>query len=232
VELAPQNARSRRTRTALLAAARELVEQEGLGAMTMASIAERAGVTRRAVYLHFASRTDVVTALYEHVNEAEDVAAALEPVWRAPDAVTALDEWARYLARCHVRLSPVGRAFQRVQGSDPDAAPYWDLVMRDWHGSCRRLAAWLADDGRLSPEWTVPAAADMLWALMSFDVLDGLTAERRWSRRRLAKRLSQLFRSTFVTQAPPATQAPQAPPSARPVKISGKKSRKASQGGG
>jgi len=213
--LAPQNARSRRTRTALLAAARELVEQEGLGAMTMASIAERAGVTRRAVYLHFTSRTDVVTALYEYVNEAEDVAAALEPVWRAPDSAAALDEWARYLARCHVGLAPVGRAFQRVQGSDPDAEPYWALVMRDWHGSCRRLAAWLSDEGRLSPQWTVPTAADMLWALMSFDVLEGLTGERHWSRRRLAKRLSQLFQSTFIVPPPAAVRG-------------GKKSRKAS----
>jgi AcrR family transcriptional regulator len=224
LEVAPQNARSRRTRTALLAAARELVEQEGLGAMTMASIAERAGVTRRAVYLHFASRTDVVTALYEYVNEVEDVAGALQPVWRAPDAVAALDEWARYLARRHVGLTAVGRAFQRVQGADPDAEPYWDLVIRDWHGSCKRLATWLADEGRLAPQWTVPTAADMLWALMSFDVLDGLTVQRHWSRRRLARRLALLFRSTFVTSPSVAQPAP--------AKGVGKKSRKTVAGRG
>ena len=46
--MAQQNARSRRTRLALLAAARTLVERDGVPAVTMASVAEHAGVTRRA----------------------------------------------------------------------------------------------------------------------------------------------------------------------------------------
>ena len=62
--MAQQNARSRRTRLALLAAARTLVEREGVPAVTMASVAEHAGVTRRAVYLHFSTRAELVTALY------------------------------------------------------------------------------------------------------------------------------------------------------------------------
>src|SRR5204862_2950392 len=69
IAVAQQNARSRRTRLALLASARTLVEQEGLSALTMASVAEHAGVTRRSVYLHFATRTELITALYEYVNE-------------------------------------------------------------------------------------------------------------------------------------------------------------------
>ncbi len=43
----PANARSRRTRAALLASARSLLEEEGFEALTMAAVAERAGVTRR-----------------------------------------------------------------------------------------------------------------------------------------------------------------------------------------
>src|SRR5215468_7773954 len=120
-----QNARSRRTRLALLAAALTLVEQEGVTAVTMASVAENAGVTRRAVYLHFSTRAELITALYEYVNESADVTASLQSVWLAPDAVTAVDEWAHHLARCHTKLLPVGRAFQRVQGTDPDAGHYW-----------------------------------------------------------------------------------------------------------
>jgi AcrR family transcriptional regulator len=197
-----QNARSRRTRLALLAAARVLVEQEGLPALTMASVAEHAGVTRRSVYLHFATRTELITALYGFVNETEELAGSLEKVWQAPDAATALDEWAHHLARCHAQLVPFGRAFQRVRGTDPDAEHYWDLIMRQWRRSCRRLAEWLATDRQLAPSWTVTTAADMLWALMSFDVLEALVVDRRWSQKKFARRLSVLLRSTFV--APPA----------------------------
>ena len=205
--MAQQNARSRRTRLALLAAARTLVEQEGVTAVTMASVAEHAGVTRRAVYLHFSSRAELITALYEYVNETAELSASLKSVWLAPDAAAALDEWAHHLARCHTELIPVGRAFQRVRGTDPDAGHYWDLVMRLWRKSCRRLAERLAAEARLAAPWTVETASDMLWALMSFDVLEALVVDRRWSRKRLARRLSVMLRSTFVAESEPAKKA-------------------------
>lgn len=194
----PRNARSRRTRDALLAAARSLIDSDELERLTMGAVAERAGVSRRAVYLHFTSRAELVTALFGYVNEAEDLAASVRPVEEAPDAVTALAEWARHLARYHPPLIPIGRALQRSRHHDPDAAAHWDLVMRDWRGWCRRLATGLDREKRLAAPWTVDSATDMLWALMSFDVLEGLLVERRWSRRRLADHLAALFRATFV----------------------------------
>src|SRR5689334_6527234 len=92
--LAQPNARSRRTRLAVLAAARTLVEREGVTALTMASVAEQAGVTRRAVYLHFATRVELINALYEYVDETAEHAESLKSVWQAPDAPAALDAWA------------------------------------------------------------------------------------------------------------------------------------------
>lgn len=64
----------------LLRAAREVVEQEGFPALTMAAVAERAGVSRRAVYLHFATRTDLLMALYRDLGRAEDLAVSLQAV--------------------------------------------------------------------------------------------------------------------------------------------------------
>lgn len=195
---APRNARSRRTREALLAAVRSLVEDDGVEAVTMAAVAERAGVTRRALYLHFTSRAELLTALFAHINETGNLAASTRPVWDAPDAASALDEWAGHLAHYHPRLIRIGRALQRARDTDPDAAAHWDLVTRDWRAHCRRLATRLGREGRLAPPWTVQTATDMLWALMSFDVIEGLVIDRRWSRRRLAGHLAQLFRATFV----------------------------------
>jgi AcrR family transcriptional regulator len=37
----------------------------------MAAVADRAGVSRRAVYLHYASRAELVTALFDYVSEQE-----------------------------------------------------------------------------------------------------------------------------------------------------------------
>lgn len=196
----PRNARSRRTRDALLAAARSLIEEDGLDALTMAAVAERAGVTRRALYLHFTSRTELVMALFAFINETGDLAASTRPVWSAPDAASALGEWAAHIARYHPRMIRIGRALQRARDTDPDAAAHWNLVMRDWRAHCRRLATRLDKEGKLAPPWTVGTATDMLWALMSFDVIEGLVVERRWSRRRLADHLARLFHATFVAR--------------------------------
>lgn len=56
----PLNARSRRTRTALLDAAMALLEEEDFDALTMGQVAQRAGVSRRGAYLHFGSQTELV----------------------------------------------------------------------------------------------------------------------------------------------------------------------------
>ncbi|HEX5993562.1 MAG TPA: helix-turn-helix domain-containing protein [Jiangellales bacterium] len=195
----PQNARSRRTGAALLHAARELIEQDGFAALTMGAVAERAGVSRRAVYLHFATRTELLSALYRSLGETEDLARSLQAVWDCPDAVAALTEWAEHIARSHPRILGVLRAVERARYGDPDAAELWQTAQGNWLKGCRRLMRWLADDGRLAAGWTADTAADMMWALMSIDVLDRLLNERRWSRRRIAEHLAALFQVTFVT---------------------------------
>jgi AcrR family transcriptional regulator len=194
----PMNARSRRTRAALLAAARAILEEQGFEALTMTAVADRAGVTRRAVYMHFATRAALVGAMFDYVAGVEGLAESLERVWASADAVSALDAWAEHLARYHPRLLAVDRAVQRVWREDPDAAAHRAHVVAAKLSNCRRLARWLADERRLADAWTVESAADMLFALIASDVIEALLVDRRWSRRRLAKHLGILFRSTFA----------------------------------
>lgn len=198
---APRNARSRRTGTAILDATRKLIETEGFETLTMAAVAQRAGVSRRAVYLHFTSRAELLSALLRHLGEAEELGESLEQVWAAPDAVSAVDEWAHHLARAHPRILPIARAVEQVRRTDADAAELREAIMERWRMGCRRLAGWLEDEGRLAPPWTVDSAADMMWALMSWDVLEGLTIERDWSQERYGDAMALLLRSTFVRQA-------------------------------
>jgi len=58
-----QAARRARTRGALLAAARALFAEKGFAATGREEIAEQAGVTRGALYHHFASKTEVAAAV-------------------------------------------------------------------------------------------------------------------------------------------------------------------------
>lgn len=194
----PENARSRRTRAALLAAARALIEEHGFEALTMAAVASRAGVSRRGVYLHYASRADLVTALFDFVSEQEGLAASIRPVWAAPDAVTALAQWARHLARYQPRILAVDLAAERVRQLDPDAAAHRQIVINDQRSACHRLARWLRDEQRLAPSWTVQTATDMLWALMSSQMIKSLLADCGWPASSYGEHLAVLLRSTFV----------------------------------
>ena len=137
------------------------------------------------MYLHFTSRAELVAALFRHVADTEGLEASTERVWRAPNASAALDEWARHLARYHPRVLEVTRAVERVRHVDADAAEHRAQVVAAQLANCRRLAEWLRDEGRLAKGWTVETATDMLWALISTDMIEALLVDRRWSRERL-----------------------------------------------
>jgi len=195
---APQNARSRRSRAALLDATRELITEGGFDALTMAAVAGRAGVSRRAVYLHFTTRAELVTALFSRLGETEEIGASLQRVWDSPDAVTALAEWGRHIARIHPKILPAIQAAERARHVDPDAAELWRTGQRRWLTGARRLADWLAREERLALPWTPVTAADMIWSLMSPDLLTRLMRERGWSPRRTGDHLAALLTATFA----------------------------------
>ena len=195
----PTNARSRRTRDALLRGARAILERDGFHTLTMGAVAREAGVSRGAVYLHFGSRSDLVAALFDHVAQQQGLAASLEPVWNAPDSITALNEWAAHLARYHPALIPIDRAIAYVEGNDPDATAHRQRVSRAQRSGCARLAQRLADEGRLAKPWTVPTATDMLYALISTDMIERLITDCDWQREALAEHLSAMFQRTFVS---------------------------------
>jgi len=206
-ERVPANERSRRTRAALLAAARALLEEGGFAALNIGAVAERAGVSRRAVYLHFASPSAVIGALFDYVAETESVQESLRRVRKAPDALAALDEWARHEATYHASILAVSRALEHAGRDNPDAA-VWRKRIADYQLiDCRALAQRLHDEGHLAAGWTVASATDMLWALISTELLERLLVDRGWSPRRYARLYARLLRGAFASHAAPLIRA-------------------------
>jgi AcrR family transcriptional regulator len=199
----PRNARSRRSRAALLRAARELVEEHGMAATTMAAVAERAGVSRRAVYLHFASRAELISELFDYVNEVEDIEGRFAPVSDAPDAVAALEHFAHRHAAFMPRILAVSRAVEREAGDDPDAARHWATAMYWRYETNRALIARLDAEGVLAPGWTVDTATDMLLALISNGVSETLLVDRGWTPEQIGDHMARLLQSTIVAPHTP-----------------------------
>src|ERR671916_577699 len=80
------------TRIAILDAARALFEEQGYFGAGLEAVAKKAGVSRQAIYLHFASKGDLLTELHLRIYET-DVVPAIErnPIWTKPTALDALD---------------------------------------------------------------------------------------------------------------------------------------------
>ena len=86
------------TRTQILESARTMFEEHGYHGAGLAAVAKTAGVSRQAIYLHFPSKVELLTALHLHIFDT-DVVPAVErhPVtdamtaWEAIDATIASD---------------------------------------------------------------------------------------------------------------------------------------------
>ena len=194
----PQNARSRRTGSNLLRAARELIEAGGGEAATMAAVADRAGVSRRAVYLHFASRGELMGALVDYLNEVEDSDGAWLPVREAPDGVTALTAMAEVMAAFLPRVMGAAIAIRHAADADPDAARHVQIASEWRLGRYLNVMDRLAAEGRLAAPWTPRTAAEMLQGIASIEVISILLNECHWTPAELAERLRELFHRTFV----------------------------------
>jgi AcrR family transcriptional regulator len=194
----PQNARGRRTRAALLQAISEIVESQGFDGLTMNAVADKAGVSRRAIYLHFRSRADLIPALHDYAVEKLGLEDSLERVWAQETPEATLDEWAAHLTRINLRAMGVDRAVRYTRHSDPDVEAYRRGVAERQRRNCRILIEGMHEAGRLHPQWSVDDAVDMLWSLISTDMLEALADECDWDTGKVAERLGFLLRRTFL----------------------------------
>jgi AcrR family transcriptional regulator len=180
--------RSIRTRAEILDVAWKLFAKKG-SAVSMAEVAEAAGLTRQAVYVHFRSRGGLLVALVRRADERADIHAKFRRALAAKDSserLTAfLDVWFDFVPTIH----PVATTLMRARGDDPEAAAAWSDRMEELRVGFRSLAASLRRDGALASGWTAATAADFLWAGSSMQVWDLLAADCGWNAARIAKTL-------------------------------------------
>jgi AcrR family transcriptional regulator len=74
---------------AIIAAARQMASEGGMGAVQIAAVAARAGIAAGTVYRYFPAKTDLVTALIEEISERE-IGALRRAANGAPGPLSAL----------------------------------------------------------------------------------------------------------------------------------------------
>ena len=160
-----QAERSATTRAALVSAARDLFARDGYAATGREAIVERAGVTRGAMYHHFADKEALFRAVFEQI-EAEVMARAAEAAMAvAPDDPLGQLR-AGSLAYLDVALDP---AVQRICLLDAPAvlspAVRQDVVDTYAAGLVREVLRAAVDSGALRPQPLEPLTHLLLAAL-------------------------------------------------------------------
>ena len=91
------------TRTRILEATVQMLEEGQGRAVRMGDIAAAAGISRQAVYLHFASRTELLVAAAKHLDEVLQSDRRLAPSRAATSAKTS---WTSSSAEWALRTRP------------------------------------------------------------------------------------------------------------------------------
>jgi AcrR family transcriptional regulator len=178
-----------------------MLEEHGGRGVRMGDIAKATGISRQAVYLHFASRAELLVAATRYLDEVLDVDRRLAPSRAATSGVERLaryiDCWGHYIPEIY----GVAKALLLAQDTDEAAAAAWRdrmLAMRD---GCRAAIEALHSDGSLAPEWTPKKATDALWTMLLVPNWENLTGECGWSTRQYVRWMKTVATSTFVDES-------------------------------
>ena len=118
----------------ILEATIELLKSSRGREVRMADIARGAGVSRQAVYLHFASRAELLIAATRHVDDLLDLEARLAPSRDAVDGAERLTLYVSFWAGYLPKVYGVASALIAVRDTDPAAAQAWaarEAALRD-----------------------------------------------------------------------------------------------------
>ena len=191
------------TRERILKATVDLLEQGAGTGVRMSDIARRAGISRQAVYLHFANRADLLIAATIYVDERKDLTSRLAPSRAAETGIERLEAFIEAWADFLPEIYPIGKALIVMSDSDAEAAAAWGQRMQDMREGCEAAIAALKRDGQLTPLFRPAQATDILWTLLLLDNWEHLIQACGWSQKQYTHQMKAAARRLFVadTQA-------------------------------
>ena len=161
------------TRQRILDAARDVIAADGVPQAGLASIAERAGVTRTTVYQQFGSREELLLAVVNDALDRADVRAVRKALQHR-DAARA----ARLLMRASSHFwATEHRLFTNIKGlAELDEAAHAVDINKEGVriGHIENLAFRLAEQDKLRDDCSESHAVHILHLLTSFETFDQL----------------------------------------------------------
>ena len=189
------------TKTRILEVTVRMLEEHRGQGVRMGDIAREAGISRQAVYLHFASRVELLVAATKHLDEILDVDRRLAASRAATSGVERLALYIEFWGHYIPEIYGVAKALLLARDTDEAAAAAWEdrmLAMRD---GCRAAIDALHSDGTLVTGWTPKRATDTLWTMLLVPNWENLTGECGWSTQQYIRWMNTVAKRTFVKES-------------------------------
>lgn len=186
------------TRQKILTAAQEVIAEQGTS-MSVKDVATRAGVSRQAVYLHFADRTGLVIAVVQQMDETLNLGSSIETIVACESGAELIKKTMKVHAAFNDAIDAVALILEGAQYEDEALGAAWRDRMRFRHGVHRAFAQRLAELGELSEEWTVDEAGDLFYATTLVGPWRELTRELGWSEDAYVQRMTSMLARALLT---------------------------------
>ena len=142
------------TRTRILEASVRLLEAHRGRSVRMGDIAREAGISRQAVYLHFASRAELLEATTRYLDERLGLEKRLARSRAAESGTERLDAYIEFWGKYIPEIYGVARALLVAMDTDEAAAAAWNERMQAMRDGCRAAIEVLKSDGNLAEGWS------------------------------------------------------------------------------
>jgi AcrR family transcriptional regulator len=176
------------------------MEQHRGQGVRMIDIAKATGISRQAVYLHFGSRTELMIATTQYVDEVKGLNERLNHLRAAKTGVELLEACVEVWGNHIPEIYGLAKAMLRTRETDEATAAAWDNNMSCLRDVCREIIEAIDHEGILAPEWSRSEAIEMLWTMLSFHNWEQLTIECGWSTAQYINWMKTLLKRTFVYQ--------------------------------
>jgi AcrR family transcriptional regulator len=188
---------AQQTRQRIAEAARRRFLSGGYSGVTMAAIAEEAGVAYQTVYAVFGTKLRVAQEIIWTTFEVEGLHDAVAGAARSSDAEVWLRSAARTARIVSERLGALLRFLQ--ESGDRDLQRECRRVRDRRLEQERQLATMLDDSGRLKDGLSADQALDLLWAMTDSDLHQLLVVQRGWTGSKYESWLAEALITMLLT---------------------------------
>jgi AcrR family transcriptional regulator len=168
------------TRMRILAAARELFRSAGYAASTMEAIAASAQVSAKTVEAAFGSKRGVLAAVVDPLASSGPPRDLVDQVRAAEDPRHRIRLVAELTRRAYETSVPEFELMRGAAAVAPEVAAVAQQVGARRRANQVHLITYLREKGALRKDLAPEEAADIVWALTSYDLYRALVTERHW----------------------------------------------------